>query len=108
MTSDLRIMSSSLCDSCLCRVYLSAPAMSSRAGAQSRISEPPAMVPRLAAGSRVVVAGGDMRLFLRRRFGPLVGQHGPELERLVCGLVGFLVEELPQARVVGVFIVGDF
>src|SRR6185312_5607808 len=96
MTSDLRIMSSSLCDSyCVASVRLS---MRCR---PARVRSP------WCGDGHAPLSRGDRRLFLRRRFGPLVGQHGPELERLVCRLVGLLVEELPQAGVVGVFIVGD-
>src|SRR6476646_2372705 len=103
MTSDLLIMNVLPCnEACFCRVRFPA-AGSQRPWVQGRRSWS-----RTWAGTTTRdVAPIGVLLFLRRRFGPLVGQHGPELERLVCGLVGFLVEELPQARVVGVFIVGD-
>src|ERR1700730_9408677 len=46
-------------------------------------------------------------LFLRGRLRALIGQQRPELERLEGRLVGFLVEELPQAGIVGILLVGD-
>ena len=66
--------------------------------------------PRTWAGTatRDVEPIGVVDLFLRRRFRALVGQHGSKPERLVGGFVGFLVEELPQAGVVGIFLVGNF
>src|SRR5258705_12572785 len=55
-------------------------------------------VPR-GAEPHVMSSRSAYSLFLGRRFRPLVGQHGSEPERLVGGLVGFLVEELPQPGV---------
>src|SRR5215472_636968 len=45
-------------------------------------------------------------LFLRSRFRSLIDRSEPE--RFERRLVGFLVEELPQAGIVGVLLVGDF
>src|SRR5260370_39250447 len=46
--------------------------------------------------------------FLRCRLRALIGQHRSQPERLESRLVGFLVEELPQAGIVGILAVGDF
>src|SRR4029077_11260897 len=103
MTSDLLIMNVLPCnEACFCRVRFPA-AGSQRPRVQGR---------RLWSRTWARTATRDpapirVLVFFRRRFGALVGQHGPELERLVGGLVGFLVEELPQTGVVGVFLVGN-